>query len=286
VLATARAAEHDGEGTLEETVLHVRSMRGGFSGGTIDSMRQQAITMTSDPASRRVVADPYGLSPAREEEPPSRGGGRRATGLLDRIRYAVPARHDDVTGRWTAPFVMASFNTRIVRRSNALTGWSYGRGFRYDEVMDTGTGPLGAVRAGAVGAGLGAVVAGMAFPPSRAVLDRVLPAPGEGPSEESMARGRFVMDVEATTTTGARYRTRVAAEADPGYTGTAIMLGQSALCLALDEQRLPDLAGVLTPATAMGEVLLERLRQHGFTVETERVSPGSAEEPRAVTEAG
>ncbi|HYN30720.1 MAG TPA: saccharopine dehydrogenase NADP-binding domain-containing protein [Dermatophilaceae bacterium] len=280
VLATAEAAAADGEGTLERTVLHVRSMRGGFSGGSIDSMRQQAITMTSDPASRRVVGDPYSLSPAREEEPPARERGPRATGLVDRIRYAVPARHDDVTGRWTGPFVMASFNTRIVRRSNALSGWSYGRGFRYDEVMDTGTGPLGAVKAGALGAGLGAVVAGMAFPPTRAVLDRVLPAPGEGPSEKSMAEGRFVMDVEATTTTGARYRTRVAADQDPGYTGTAVMLGQSALCLALDEQRLPDLAGVLTPATAMGAVLLERLRQHGFTATTERLGDGEGDTGR------
>ena len=50
------------------------------------------------------------------------------------------------------------------------------------------------------------------------------------------------------------------------------MLGQSALCLALDTPRLPERAGVLTPATAMGDVLVERLRDHGFTFRGERLT--------------
>jgi short subunit dehydrogenase-like uncharacterized protein len=79
------------------------------------------------------------------------------------------------------------------------------------------------------------------------------------------------MEIRATTTTGARYRTRVGADYDPGYNGTAVMLGQSALCLALDEDRLPARAGVLTPATAMGDLLVERLRAAGFTFDVERV---------------
>ena len=174
------------------------------------------------------------------------------------------------SGRFTAPFVMAAHNTRIVRRSNALTGWSYGRELRYREVTDTGSGIMGAVSAAGLSIGLGAVAGGMAFGPTRSVLDRVLPKPGEGPSQEAMAAGRFVMDIEAETTTGARYRTRVAAEKDPGYSGTAVMLGQSALALALDEARLPDRAGVLTPATGLGMPLVERLRAQGFTLETTR----------------
>ena len=104
------------------------------------------------------------------------------------------------------------------------------------------------------------------------MLDRFLPKPGEGPSPEQRAAGRFRMEITATTTTGARYRTTVAAEHDPGYNGTAIMLGQSALCLALDGPRLPHRAGVLTPATAMGDVLVDRLRTHGFTFEVERIT--------------
>jgi short subunit dehydrogenase-like uncharacterized protein len=272
VLRTAEQVAADGEGTLGETLLHVRSLRGGISGGTIDSMRQQAIVMVADPAQRKIAGDSYGLSPDRTQEPPSRNRGPKPTGILGKASAAVPARFDDVTKRWVAPFFMASFNTRIVRRSNALTNWSYGREFRYDEVMDCGTGPTGAVKAGLTTAVLGGLFAGMATKPTRMVLDKVLPKPGEGPSEASMAKGRFIMDVETTTTTGARYRTRAQADYDPGYSGTAVMLGESALALALDEEHLPDRAGVLTPATALGDRLVERLAPYGFRFETTRVS--------------
>ncbi|MEW1953768.1 saccharopine dehydrogenase NADP-binding domain-containing protein [Terrabacter sp. NPDC080008] len=268
VLVTARRAAADGEGELADTTLLVRSLKGGISGGTVDSMRQQAITMRSDPATRRVVSDPYGLSPRRSEEPSS---DRRpgAAGLLGKVRRLVPVQRDPGTGRWTGPFVMASFNTRIVRLSNTLSGWSYGRGLRYREATDFGSGPMSPVLAGSMAVGLGSVVAGMSFAPTRALLDRVLPAPGEGPSPETRATGRFRMDIRATTTTGARYRTRVGADYDPGYGGTAVMLGEAVLSLASDDG-VPMRAGVCTPATALGEVLVDRLRAQGFTFDVER----------------
>lgn len=271
VQVLAKAVEEAGEGTLGETLLHVRSLRGGISGGTVDSMRQQAIVMGESPEQRRIVGDPYGLSPDRSEEPPSRNRPTTPpTNILDKVSRQVPARLDPVTGRWVAPFFMASYNTRIVRRSNALTGWAYGRDFRYDEVMDTGKGPGGAVKAGLTTAALGGLFAGMAFGPTRAVLDKMLPAPGEGPSEESMAKGRFVLEIVTTTTTGAEFRTTVAADYDPGYSGTAVMLGQAGLALAFDD--LPRTGGVLTPATALGDVLVRRLEEQGFSFTTRRVS--------------
>jgi short subunit dehydrogenase-like uncharacterized protein len=49
------------------------------------------------------------------------------------------------------------------------------------------------------------------------------------------------------------------------------MVGQSALCLALDRDLLPDRAGVLTPATAMGAALADRLRSAGHTLATQRI---------------
>ena len=271
VWVTAQQVAADGEGTLGETLLHVRTLRGGISGGTIDSMRQQAIVSSADPSARRRAGDPYGLSPARDEEPSHRNRRPAPRNVLEKVSRQVPVNLDPVTGRWNAPFFMASYNTRIVRRSNALTNWSYGRDFRYDEVMDTGRGPGGAVKAGLTTAVLGGVFTGMSFGPSRQVLDRVLPKPGEGPSEERMAGGRFVLQIETTTTTGARYRTTVAADEDPGYSGTAIMLGQSALALAFDGDALPDAAGVLTPATGIGQPLVDRLRAHGFTFDCVRV---------------
>jgi short subunit dehydrogenase-like uncharacterized protein len=94
------------------------------------------------------------------------------------------------------------------------------------------------------------------------VLDRVLPKPGQGPSEKTRTTGWFRMEAETTTSSGARYQAVVAGTGDPGYAATAVMMGQSALCLALDE--IPDRSGVLTPATAMGEALVQRLRAQGM----------------------
>ena len=167
---------------------------------------------------------------------------------------------------------MASFNTRIVRLSNTLSGWSYGRDLRYREVTDFGSGPMSPVMAGGMALGLGGLVAGLSWTPTRAVLDRFLPKPGEGPGAEALAAGRFRFEIRSTTTTGARYRTRVGADLDPGYGGTAVMFGESVLALARDEG-LPLRTGVCTPATALGAAVVDRLRAQGFTVEVERVEP-------------
>jgi short subunit dehydrogenase-like uncharacterized protein len=249
-----RRAQADGAGELTETTLLVRSMKGGLSGGTIDSMRAMVEEIRRDPAARRLLADPHALSTDRAAEP--------TKGEADQL---LP-RRDPQLGVWTAPFVMASFNTRIVRRSNALQGWAYGKGFRYRETMGVGSGPAAPLLATGIAAGLGAGMAGMVIGPTRKLLDLVLPDPGEGPDEEARRDGHFRIEVHADTTGGARYRAVVAAQGDPGYAATAVMLGQSALALALDDD-LPDAAGVLTPATGIGPPLVERLRAQGFTAE-------------------
>jgi short subunit dehydrogenase-like uncharacterized protein len=115
--------------------------------------------------------------------------------------------------------------------------------------------------------GLMALAGGLAVKPSRMLLDRVLPDPGQGPSEKAREAGRFRMEIHATTSTGARYVARVAAQGDPGYKATALMMGEAALCLALDRERLPPRGGVLTPATGIGLPLVDRLRAAGMTLE-------------------
>jgi short subunit dehydrogenase-like uncharacterized protein len=165
---------------------------------------------------------------------------------------------------------MASFNTRIVRRSNSLQEWGYGRGLRYSEVMGVGSGPLGAATAVGVTAGLAGALAAMTFAPTRALLDRVLPAPGTGPSEETRDKGWFRMVVDAATEDGRKYRATAAGPGDPGYAATAVMLGESALCLGTDVLTTPG--GVVTPAVAMGDRLVERLRARGFDLSVRRVS--------------
>jgi short subunit dehydrogenase-like uncharacterized protein len=262
VLLTHDAAAIDGAGDLEDTTMVVTAMRGGVSGGTLASALGQVQDMRASAANRRIVTDPYALSPEREAEP-ALGDERELSGV----------RYDPVLQLWTGPFIMANFNTRIVRRSNALQGWAYGRQFRYREVTGFGAGPGAPVRALAVTGALAALQAGLALPPSRALLGPVLPKPGEGPSDKARRTGFFRIQVHARTSAGARYMTRVEARGDPGYAATAVMLGESALCLALDRDRLADRSGVLTPATAMGTVLTNRLRSAGHTYETARISP-------------
>lgn len=254
VLALHEAAEAADAGGLGETTLVVEAMKGGFSGGTIDSMKGQIDASKADPAARRLAADPYGLSPQRDAEP-DLGSERDSMGI----------GRDPVTGDFVAPFVMAGVNTRVVRRSNALMDWAYGHSLRYREVMKAGGGAIGAVKAAMVVGGLGGLVGGLAFAPTRMVLDRILPDPGEGPSEENRDQGFFRIRITTTTSSGREFRCRVEAQGDPGYKATAVMLGQAGLCLAQDQDRTPDVAGVLTPATAMGTVLTERLRAAGHT---------------------
>ncbi len=258
VLLLAQRAREDGAGGLTDVRL-VASARGGFSGGTVDSLRAQIEAVATDRTLRRVAGDPHALSPDRAAEPDTR----------QPPDATPPALAPD--GRWTAPFVMAPFNTRIVRRSNALQGWVYGRGLRYGESMSTGRGLPGALGAAGTTAGLAGLLGAMSFGPTRALVDRVLPAPGSGPSEATRERGWFRMVVDADTEGGRHYRATVAGKGDPGYAATSVMLGEVALGLALDGDRLPDRAGSLTPATALGDVLVERLRAAGHTYEVTAV---------------
>ncbi|MDH6678819.1 short subunit dehydrogenase-like uncharacterized protein [Rhodococcus sp. LBL1] len=263
VHALHRQVQADDAGELADTTLVVTSLRGGVSGGTIDSLRTQIDVTKADAQMRRLTASPYSLSPDRAAEPDL---GRQSDMALVRGSDIAPG----LSG-WKAPFFMGPYNTRVVRRSNALTGYAYGKRFRYREVMNVGSSFASPVIAAGVAAGMGGLVAGLLFPPTRWLLDRVLPKPGQGPSENTQRKGHFTVDVYGRTTTGARYVSRVAAQGDPGYAATAVMFGESALALALQRDALPDSpGGVLTPATALGDVLVERLRGAGFTIDARR----------------
>jgi short subunit dehydrogenase-like uncharacterized protein len=246
------AAEAEARGELEETSFVVKRIRGGASGGTIDSLRTTVDTVKKDPATRRVLLDPYSLSPNRAAEPD-----------LGPERDPVKPLHDDRLGGWLAPFVMGTVNSRVVRRSNALQDHAYGRHFRYRELMLTGPGLVGGAKAAGVAGGLAGTFAGFALPGVRQLLDRVLPDPGEGPSEKTRERGFFDIDIHATTSSGERMRCEIRAPGDPGYKATAVMLGESALCLAFDDAL--EATGVLTPATAMGSALADRLVAAGHS---------------------
>jgi short subunit dehydrogenase-like uncharacterized protein len=259
VLLLHEAARADGAGDLEDTTLVVTALKGGISGGTLASAMGQLDEVRASPASRRVVEDPYALSPDRPAEPD-----------LGDERDLAWARFDAMLGSWVGPFVMAGLNTRVVRRSNALQGWAYGRRFRYGEVTGFGAGPAAPVLAAGFAAAVQALTAGLGFGPTRALLGTVLPKPGQGPGGKTRRTGYFRMRIHARTATGARYLASIYAPGDPGYAATSVMLGETALCLALDRDRLPARAGVLTPATAMGTALAGRLTAAGHTLTAQR----------------
>jgi short subunit dehydrogenase-like uncharacterized protein len=162
---------------------------------------------------------------------------------------------------------MGPYNSRLVRRSNALLGWAYGRRFRYREMISLGPAAISPAIAVGLKLGVTALFVGFALPPTRYVLDRLLPKPGQGPSERTLQSGHFTAEVFTVTTTGARYRSRFQAQGDPGYSATAVMLSESALALVVDRDALPvSDGGVLTPATALGDALVDRLRAAGMTI--------------------
>ncbi|HEY9311535.1 saccharopine dehydrogenase NADP-binding domain-containing protein [Williamsia sp.] len=257
----------DGEGTMGDTTMIVRSFRGGISGGTIDSMRVIA-KEASKAETRRTLLDPHALSTGPGEYAGIKRGAEPSDFSL------VDASKVDPSLKGTlAPFFMASVNTRVVRRSNALLDNAYGEKFRYGETMYVGSTPIvSTVISAAVAAGTAAFLGAMSIGPVRGVLDRLLPKPGGGPSEKVREAGHFTTVTYTTTTTGKRYRSRMVAKGDPGYKATAVMLSECALSLALDRDKLPARSGILTPAAAIGDVLIDRLRAAGFKLDAEQLT--------------
>jgi saccharopine dehydrogenase (NAD+, L-lysine-forming) len=268
VYALHRRAEEDDTGQLGETTLVVRRFAGGVSGGTLASMLEVLNTSSSDPEARRQMNDPYTLSTDRSAEPEL---GHQSDTPWRRGREIAP----ELDGVWTGAFAMGAPNSRIVRRSNALLDWSYGRTFRYAETMSMGSSVVAPVAA-ALDTAANVAMLGLGgryfnkLP--RGLIERVLPKPGTGPSEKARENGHYTVETYTTTTTGARYRATMSQQGDPGYKATSVLLGECGLALALDRDALSDLHGVLTPAAALGDALLARFPAAGVSLETERLA--------------
>lgn len=208
------------------------SGRGSFSGGTATSALE-------------ALGDPSSVQAWRPDPAP----GRTVGALPRRI-----ARVGAIDG-WAVP--LPTIDPQIVLRSAAALD-RYGPEFRYGHYLRAGSAP---VAAGMVG-GVASFAALAQVGPGRALLERLLPDSGSGPDEEARAAARFRVTLLGD---GSGQHTRVEVRGgDPGYTETSKMLGEAARCLIEERDRLPDVAGVLTPAVAFGAVLRERLRAHGI----------------------
>jgi len=234
--------------TCPRVKLRVKAMRGGASGGTIASMLNVVKEAADDAELRRELANPYSLCP---------------DGYTPQLRQpnVSLAEYDTDFKSWIAPFVMAAINTRIVHRTNALSKQAYGADFRYDEAVLRGDGFKGRAAATSMGAGLGAFMAAAAVPPTRWVLERFLPGPGEGPSPEEQRNGFFDIRILGRTE-GHTLQVKVTGDRDPGYGSTGKMLGQAGACLALDTPKANTPGGFWTPATIFGDRLIDRLTRY------------------------
>ncbi len=239
-----RAQEQFGE-PCTSIALRVKAMKGGASGGTIASGLNLIEEARGDAELRKLLADPYALAPAD-----LRNGPRQPN-------VGRPQR-DEASGQWVAPFIMAATNTRVVQRSHALLGRPWGPDFLYDEAMMVGGGVGGAVKASMVAGGMGAFAGMAAFGPTRSLLRKVVPEPGEGPSPEAQEAGFFDLRLYGRTAGGDEIVTKVTGDRDPGYGSTAKMLAESALAF-LDLPHTEVGGGFWTPATAFGDLLIERL---------------------------
>ena len=235
-------------------------LSGGLNGGTVASLMNM---LQTEPASR--AGGPFML------DPPSPHGPRQT----ERSRALRAPRFDPEFGSWIGPFFMAPINTRIVRRSAALHAeWldPYGPEFVYQEALKYDP-PFARAKAwGGTGAIAGFYLA-VKQPLTRRLVTPLLPKPGHGPSAQTMDSGWFTCDLLAIAADGRQSRGMVGYAGDPGNRATTVMICEAALALAVDADRLPGApqrGGVLTPATGLGSVLADRLRQAGVKLDIGR----------------
>lgn len=235
--------------------MRVRAFKGELSGGTYASLSDSLAKAQDDKKLYGVLINPYSLNPEGEQGGPDK-------------RDLQSVVYDPIAKSWIYPFIMAGINTKVVRRSNALGSYPYGKKFRYEEAVMSGDGLKGRLKGISAALSLGLLV--MAKPGSLAkkVVDRVMPKPGEGPNEAKREAGFYNLKFYTTLVDGTMIVGKVTGDRDPGYGSTCKMLTESAICLAKDDT--PNVAGVLTPSVAMGDALLDRLQANaGLTFSVE-----------------
>jgi short subunit dehydrogenase-like uncharacterized protein len=228
------------------------SMRGGVNGGTLAS----GLNMLASDAVKEF-AQPFLLNPPDTQPEDTKS----------HEDPMLPVKDPDFRA-WLVPFVMGPINTRVVRRSAALLG--YDKNFHYQEYMRIGKGPIAGVAAATFSLGMASSKAMFKIPGVKQITERLMPGPGEGPSENAMNNGSYRCELIGRSASGKVLRGKISDSGDPGNRATTKMVCESALCLALQYEALPRAAGsagFLTPASGLGDVLVMRLRAAGMTLE-------------------
>ncbi|MDT8428927.1 MAG: saccharopine dehydrogenase NADP-binding domain-containing protein [Pseudomonadales bacterium] len=209
----------------------VRAMKGGFSGGTLASLKATLAATAAKPELRQLLSNPFALAAGFS-------GPEQPAGM-------TPVHEEDL-GSWSAPFVMAPINTKNVHRSNLLMGHPYGTDFIYDEMVFTGPGAQGEAAAKAVAA-------------DNSMAQSTL-QPGDGPSQEERENGLFDVLFVGSNTKGEHLMASVKGNMDPGYGSTSKMIAETAVCLV--KHPAAAAGGIWTPGAALQGLLIDRLAQN------------------------
>jgi len=223
--------------------MRVTGAKGGYSGGTYASMQNIIKEASINKEIRRNLTNPYGLNPIGEQSGIDKSD----------LRSVI---YDSKIKTWISPFLMAGINTKIVRRSNALSNYNYGKEFKYDEAVMTGTGFKGRLK----GIILSIPLIFLSAKPGslfNKIFNFLSPKPGKGPNKKERESGYFSLRFYVFQENNDFSIYKVTGDKDPGYGSTSKMLAESAVCLAKDE--LNNNFGILTPSIAMSDSLLDRL---------------------------
>jgi short subunit dehydrogenase-like uncharacterized protein len=237
-------------------------LRGGINGGTLASVLDILGKGQIEALSNAFLLNP--------DHPAS---------AADAVHADPTTPHFDADfGAWHGPFFMGPVNTRVVRRSATL--WqkvaqtdgdaAYGDDFSYQEYLRFGTGPLAATAAAGMSVGSLASQMALRFAPVRKITAALVPKPGQGPSVRAMDNGSFRCQLIGKSAQGQEVHAVVSDKGDPSNRATTKMVCESALALALDTAILPggvQRGGVITPAFALGNVLVQRLRAAGMRLD-------------------
>lgn len=173
---------------------------------------------------------------------------------------------------WTAPFIMSVINSKVVRRSNELMNGYYGKNFKYHEGL--------AFKSMFVSLFITTImivfVISIMFSPVRYLIKKFALQPGQGPSKEAQEKGWFKTKLVGKSESKAIVKGSIYGKGDPGYKVTSMFVSQAALCILHDmkldqskENKVKGQGGVLTPASAMGQKLIDRLSKNGIEFKIE-----------------
>ena len=227
------------------------SYQGGASGGTLETMFSMGELDLGDD-----LTDPFLLNPEDSYS------NKQKQLSSDRVGIA---KKPEIKA-WSGPFIMATANTRVVRRTEALLALrqeSYGADFTYQEHAFHKSW-FSAVKS-LVLTGLSVLVL---LSPLKRLVKPFLPKPGEGPSESVQENGWFDCKYIVETEEGTKKVFNMSGKGDPGYKVTSKLVSECALCLIEDLERLPggpEYGGVLTSAAGLGSPLITRLKKAGIS---------------------